>query len=68
MRDYRSISVEEFVAESIGMKMRLLARGLRRWDKQNEIEEWVGSMTSLWGLLQKMRSDGAAGPTQTREI
>ena len=67
MRDYRSISVEEFVAESIGMKMRWLARGLRRCDKQNEIEEWVGSMTSLWVLLKKMRSDGTANPTQNEK-
>jgi len=60
MRDYRHISVEEFVAESIGMKMRWLARGLRRWDKYNEIEAWVKSMTTLWELLQKIRPDGAA--------
>ena len=66
MRDYRCISVEEFVAESIGMKMRWLARGLRRWDKYNEIQEWVGSITSLWELLQKIRRETAA-PSQRLE-
>ena len=55
------------MAESIGMKMRWLARGLRKCDKQNEIEDWVASMTSLWVLLQKMRSDGAAGQTHRLE-
>ena len=57
-RDYRSISAEEFV-ESIEMKMRWLARRLRRLDKPNEITQWVITVSSINDLLQKIKSTGA---------
>ena len=54
MRDYTTISDEEFVAESIEMKLRWLARQLRKIDKAEEIERWVLSVTSVHDLLRKI--------------
>ena len=55
MRDYRTLSAEDFVGEGIEMKMRWLARRLRFLDKAEEIGQWVLSVTSLNDLLQKIR-------------
>ena len=50
MRDYRLISAEEFVLESIEMKLRWLARQLRKIDNSGEIMKWVNAVTSLSSL------------------
>ena len=57
MRDYRSITATEFVAESIEMKMRWLARRLRWTDKTEEIEQWAKVVATLENLRQRMNGD-----------
>ena len=57
MRDYNTISAEEFTTESIQMKMRWLARQLRNTDKAEEIQQWVKVVTSLKDLLKDLRAD-----------
>ena len=52
MRDYQTISAAEFVAECIEMKLRWLARQLRRVDKPAEIEAWVSTVTAITNLLR----------------
>ena len=52
MRDYRTITADEFMVESIEMKMRWLARTLRRKDKHEEIEQWVNAVKALNTLRQ----------------
>ena len=64
MRDYRTISAEEFLTESIEMKIRWLARQLRKLDIQPEIESWVLSVTSLTNLLWKIKGTGETLPKQ----
>jgi len=68
MRDYRSISADAFVAESIEMKMRWLARRLRWWDKIDEIEQWESTVASLKDLLQRSRLDGATYPAKNLNV
>merc|ERR1712062_287662 len=55
--DYQTISVEEFVVESIELKMRWLGQRLHCTDKPAEICEWVKSMTSLHNLLINVRAE-----------
>jgi len=55
MRDYRTISASKFLAECIEMKLRWLARQLRRVDKPAEIEAWVSSVTAVTNLLWKIK-------------
>ena len=57
MRDYRSVPAIEFVAESIEMKMRWLARRLRWTDSTEEIGQWVKVIASLNELLEKLKLD-----------
>ena len=61
MRDYRTISAAEFVAECIEMKLRWLARQLRWVDKPAEIEAWVSSVTAITNLLWKIKDQPSTG-------
>ena len=47
MRDYKSISAEDFLAESLKMNMRWLAQQLRRIDSTAEIEKWGKSVNDI---------------------
>ena len=67
MRDYRYMSGEDFVAGSIEMKMKWLARQLRFRDKPAEIDEWVRSMSSLINLLRKINVKETNGSEHTAE-
>ena len=68
MKDYRTISAEDFLTESIEMKIRWLARQLRKIDKAEEIWQWAISVTSVNDLLQKIKAAGAKGPKKCGEI
>ena len=57
MRDYTKISAEEFIVESLDMKLRWLARRLRKIDDHQEIIQWVSVVTSLKDLKQNFRKD-----------
>ena len=57
MRDYRPITATEFVAESIEMKMRWLARRLRWTDNTEEIEQWAKVVATLENLRQRLKGD-----------
>ena len=59
MRDYTTISAEEFTTESIQMKMRWLARRLRYTDKAEEIQQWVKVVASLKDSLKELIADMA---------
>ena len=49
------MTAPEFVAESIEMKMRWLARRLRKTDTTVDIEQWVKAITLLENLLQRLQ-------------
>ena len=68
MKDYRTISAEDFLTESIEMKIRWLARQLPKIDKAEEIWQWAISVTSVNDLLQKIKAAGAKGPKKCGEI
>ena len=55
MRDDRTISAEEFLVESLDMKMRWLARQLRRTDNPEEIVQWITVVTSLSNIKQSLQ-------------
>ena len=67
MRDYRSLTAKEFVAEGIEMKLRWLARRLRWKDKTEQIEQWVKAIASLVYLLQQLKGDGNCSPPWTSD-
>ena len=56
MRDYRTITVEEFVVDSLDMKMRWLARRLRGTDNPEDIGQWVSVVRSLIQLKQRIKN------------
>ena len=55
MRDFRTVTAREVVAESIEMKVRWLARQLRLTDTTADIELWVKAITLLENLLLRLQ-------------
>ena len=57
---------EDIVSESVGYKLRWLARELRWLNDPSVIQEWVQSVSSLTELLRKLESK--SGGPQTRDL
>ena len=53
MRDYRTISAEEFLVEGLDMKLRWLARQLRKIDKPEDIVQWVSVAAAFEAKIYK---------------
>ena len=67
MRDYRKISAEEFTVESLDMKLRWLARRLRKIDNPGEIVQWVTVVSSLHRLKQSFKKKSTNSVSENTE-
>ena len=68
MRDYRTITAEEFLVDGLDMKIRWLARWLRKINKHEEIAQWVSVVTALTDLKQRLNKRTSDSTGQNTEL